>query len=153
MKGTPPTTLVCGVGNPGRGDDGIGPEIVSRLERERGAGRGRPEPAIEVRLQLNVEDALIFSRFERVIIVDASKTSSVPFSLERLEPQLGLSFSSHALSAAAVLAWCRDLYGRTPEAYLLAVRGVSWELGDGLSPAAENNIRLALEALSLLLED
>ncbi|MGB9005683.1 MAG: hydrogenase maturation protease [Candidatus Aminicenantales bacterium] len=141
---------MCGVGNPGRGDDGIGPALVARLEKELRAGiEAEPglELAVEIRFQLNVEDALTFSRFDRVVVVDASRTAKSPFEFYRLEPQTQVSFSTHALLPQAVLAWCRELYGRTPEAYILAVRGVAWELGQGLSPEAEKNLGPALDFL------
>jgi len=144
--------LIYGVGNPGRGDDGIGPELVSRLEKEWPAGQDRKnvpasELSLEIRFQLNIEDALNFSQFDRVVIIDASRTTEPPFSFTRLEPDPRVSFSTHALAPGAVLAWCRTLYNKIPEAYVLAVRGTSWELGQGLSPEGEENLNQALEYL------
>jgi len=147
--------LICGVGNPGRGDDGIGPALVSRLEKERKAEPGLKagsELSVEIRLQLNVEDALTFSQFDRVVVVDASRSAEPPFSFTPLESAPGVSFSTHALSAGAVLAWCRTLYGKSPDAYILAVRGAAWELGEKLSREAEENFGRALEFLKEYLE-
>jgi len=136
------------VGNPGRGDDGLGPALVARLEKERQTGA---EPGfdltVEVRFQLNVEDALVFSRFDRVVVIDASRTAEPPFEFFPLEAQAQVSFSTHALSPQAVLAWCRELYGHTPQAYALAIPGKSWTLGEELSPEAEKNLGAALDFL------
>jgi hypothetical protein len=54
---------------------------------------------------------------------------------------------SHALSPGAVLALAAELYGRTPEAWILAIRGHRWTIGEGLSAKAEANLGLALEFL------
>jgi len=141
--------LIIGLGNPGRGDDGIGPGLGARLEEDFKTGtEAGCDLAVEVRYQLNVEDALAFSRFDRVVVVDASRVAEPPFEFHPLEPQARVSFSTHALSPQAVLAWCRELYGRSPQVYALAVRGTAWELGEGLSPEAEKNLGLARKFLA-----
>lgn len=145
--------LVCGVGNPGRGDDGLGGELVSRLEKDEPewAARGLTVTR-ETRYQLNVEDAWDFSHYDTVIIVDASRSGRAPFTWTRLKPQDRASFSTHALSPEAVLGWCLKLYGRCPEAFLLAVRGVSWEFGRELSPKARSHLEKALEKVRRFLK-
>jgi hypothetical protein len=47
-----------------------------------------------------------------------------------------------------VLALCRELYGRTPQAWILAIRGYDWDVGEGLSEGAERNLAAALDLLS-----
>ncbi len=59
---------------------------------------------------------------------------------------------SHALGPAAVLAVAASLYGRTPEAWLLAVRGHSFALGEGLTEAGERDLGLALDFLEAFLK-
>ncbi len=54
---------------------------------------------------------------------------------------------SHALSPAAVLGVAAGLYGKTPDARLLAVRGHSFAVGEGLTARAEENLGLALDFL------
>ena len=140
-------TLVCGYGNPGRRDDGLGPALVAGLES--GPGRkGRKDIRTEARLQLNIEDSLTVSAFEQVIFVDASKRAKAPFEFKKLRPQTRLAFSTHALSPQSVLALCRELYGRKPEAFLLAIRGYGWDLEEGLTPKAEANLARALKFMA-----
>ncbi|MEJ2400453.1 MAG: hypothetical protein P8Y52_03570, partial [Xanthomonadales bacterium] len=63
-----PDTLVFGIGNSARSDDGLGWAFLDRVERTPGfAGQA------EYRYQLQVEDALLASRFEHVVFVDASR--------------------------------------------------------------------------------
>jgi hydrogenase maturation protease len=59
---------------------------------------------------------------------------------------------SHALGPAAVLALTAALYGRAPEAWVLAVRGHSFALGEGLTERSERDLGLALEFLEAFLK-
>ncbi len=140
-------TLVCGYGNPGRSDDGLGPALVSRLETER-RWRARPDIVGTSRLQLNVEDSLTISAYDRVIFVDAARRGPDPFRFRSLRPARGWSFSTHALPPEAVLAWCYALYGRQPKASILAIRGHRWILREGLSPGARRNLDRAEDFLA-----
>jgi hydrogenase maturation protease len=138
----PKTTLVCGYGNPGRGDDGLGPALVARLEEEPGL-RGRTDIRTETRLQLNIEDALTVSSFDRVIFADASTRGRAFFEFKRVRLTSGWSFSTHALAPGSVLGLCRELYGKTPQAFILGIRGYRWGLEDGLSDKAVRNLARA----------
>jgi hypothetical protein len=59
---------------------------------------------------------------------------------------------SHALGPEAVLAVAAELYGKTPDARLLAIRGHRWTIGEGLSAKAEANLVLALDFLDNFLK-
>jgi hydrogenase maturation protease len=135
-------TLVIGIGNPGRHDDGLGPALVELLEAARLEG-----VAFDSNYQLNVEDALVCSEHETVIFADASETAEAPFSFAELEPAREIAFTTHELSPAAVLALCEELYGRRPKAWTLAIRGYEWHIDEGLSPRAEINLSSALAFL------
>jgi len=101
----------------------------------------------EFRYQLSIEDALAVRDAEAVIFADASRTGDGPASLTPLDPDPAITFTTHALAPAAVLALCRELYDRTPPAWVLAVRGYDWEVGEGLSEGAERNLAAALDLL------
>jgi hydrogenase maturation protease len=51
---------------------------------------------------------------------------------------------SHALGPASVLAVAITLYGKRPEARLLAIRGHDFSVGEGLTRRAEGNLALAM---------
>ena len=91
-----------------------------------------------------MEDALLFSEYDKVIVVDASKNGKEPFSWRKQQPAKKSSFTTHALPPEAVLELCLTLYGKRPEAFLLAIRGYDFEIGEGLSPAARKNLEAAL---------
>jgi hydrogenase maturation protease len=141
-----PQTLIYGYGNPGRSDDGLGPALVARLEEAKGF---RPLGGFqtETRLQLNIEDALTVSRFDRVIFVDAARRGPDPYEFSEIQPAAGWAFSTHELAPESVLALCAELYSRKPRAFLLAVRGHRWVLGESLSPKAEKNLGRAIAFL------
>jgi hydrogenase maturation protease len=94
-----------------------------------------------------VEDSLLFSEHEKVIIVDALKTGSQPFLFKKIKPVKDFSFTSHSLSPEAVAYLCRELYRKTPDIMTLAIRGYEFEVGGGLSPAAKRNLEAALDFL------
>jgi len=124
--------LVLAVGNPSRGDDALGPELAARLE-------AAALPGVEVitEFQLQVENALDLVGRERVIFVDAGTNTPAPFDLRRVEPAAEFLHTSHALSPEAVLATYLRVTGTAPpEAWVLCVRGESFELGESLSAAA-----------------
>lgn len=131
--------LVFAYGNPSRGDDALGPLLLERLE-----ALDLPEVELLTDFQLQVEHAIDLQGRERVLFIDASVSCSPPFALSRLAPAKDSSFTSHAMSPAAVLQACLELYGEVPPAWLLAVRGEHFELGEPLSPAAAANLEAAL---------
>lgn len=59
---------------------------------------------------------------------------------------------SHALGPAAVLALAAELYGKRPEARLLAIRGHRFSIREGLTRRAEGNLALALIFLEAFLK-
>jgi hydrogenase maturation protease len=135
----PRRVLVLGIGNPGRGDDGLGPAAAERLEGLRLRGL-----TCDANYQLNVEDALACSQHDVVVFVDAARGLRAAYAWSEVRPEANLPAMTHALGPGAVLAVCAALYGRTPEARLLAIRGHQWGVGEGLSPRAEANLAEAV---------
>jgi hypothetical protein len=83
-----------------------------------------------------------------VIFVDAGTGTPEPFELRRVEAAAEFLHTSHALAPEAVLATYRRVTGEEPpEAWLLCVRGESFELGEGLSAGAAANLEAAWERL------
>lgn len=146
---TPAPVLVLAAGNPSRGDDALGPTVVEMLERRlRGTCSAEAVESL-VEYQFQIEHALDLAGRRCVVFVDASLSAASPCTLERLTPGRTGSFTSHALAPQDVLAVCRDIGVGLPEsAWLLAVRGVAYELGAGLTPAARAHAGVAAEMLA-----
>jgi hydrogenase maturation protease len=132
--------LVFAWGNASRGDDALGPLFIERL-------RALTLPGVECLddYQLQPEHALDLIGRERVLFVDAGLACAAPFGATPLTPQRDASFSSHAMSPAALLQAYVDVQGTAPPpATLLAIRGERFELGEPLSEAAQLNLEAAL---------
>ncbi len=136
--------LVFGVGNPSRGDDALGPCFVERaaasLAGEIAAGRLE----LLTDFQLQIEHALDLTGRRRVVFVDASVAAAPPFEYTRIEARPDPGASSHAMSPAAVLDTHRAVVGEPPEAWVLAIRGERFELGEALSSSARAHLDAAL---------
>lgn len=139
--------MIFGWGNPSRGDDALGPLFLEHFAE---LARRHPEWG-EVEcltdFQLQVEHALDLQGRRRVLFVDASLDAPAPFSLTRIEAARDASFTTHAMSPQAVLRVYADIdEGEPPPCWLLAIRGESFELGEGLGTKAAGHLQLALHA-------
>ena len=135
-----PDTLLFGIGNAGRSDDGLGWAFLDRIQQEPGfAGR------VEYRYQLQVEDAALVRDAERVFFIDSYK-GKLPggFQWKPCEPSEEFQFTTHVLPPRGVMHFCQELYGRKPRADILMIQGTRWDLQLGMSPEAERRLENAL---------
>lgn len=123
------TVLVIGVGNPTRGDDGVGPRVVELLAGSAGlellvAHGFVPELAAEV------------AGHARVVFVDADPGTAV-VALEAVGAPEGSSAVAHGLGPGAIVALARRLYDFTGEAWVCRVPARDLSVREGLSDAGE----------------
>jgi hydrogenase maturation protease len=135
-----PGLLIFGYGNPSRGDDALGPMLLERL------GAGQPEGVeLLTDFQLQVEHALDLDDRRLVLFVDAHLSCPRPFAFTLLTPACDASYTTHAMSPAAVLQVYRDIRPREPPpSFLLSIRGERFELGQDLSAAGGAHLAAAL---------
>lgn len=130
---------LIGYGNPGRGDDGLGPAFAAWAET-----RAFPRIAVKTDYQLTVDHALLIAKAKRVVFVDAMINANAPYSFDRVAPAADANLGSHSLSPAAVLALTKTLYGAAPEGFVLGIAGTEFgEVKEGLSREAEANLQAA----------
>jgi len=133
--------LLIGYGNPGRLDDGLGPAFAEKIQ-----ALELPGVAVESNYQLNIEDADLIAQFDVVVFADASVDAEAPFEFLPLEgkaPMVG--FSSHSIAAGSLLGLAGELFGATPQAYAMAIRGYGFnEFGEWLSAQAQANLEVAV---------
>lgn len=148
---------VIGVGNPDRGDDGVGPEVVRRCER---AGLGsKGEVRLVVVAGESTELLDLWKDARAVILVDAVVSGSPPGSIHRLVegPQLALptwrSPSTHAISLPEVIALGRALHRLPARLVVLGVEATSFEPGSPLSPPVQAAFPDLLRALCQELDE
>lgn len=136
--------LVFAWGNPSRGDDALGPALIERLRAALPAHPEWGELALLTDFQLQPEHALDLDGHGRVLFVDASVSCVAPFVFDRLQPQRGFGYTTHAMKPEALLGVFSQVTGREPPpAWLLTVRGSSFELGEPLSTEAVAYIEAA----------
>lgn len=139
--------VIIGYGNVLRGDDGIGP-LAARSLAVRLADQ--PVTVLEAH-QLLPEMAWFVSQAELVVLIDAATGAAAgEIRRQRLEyaaeqRSMALGVVGHHLTGQQLLAGCRTLYGASPEVFLITVTVESFEVGEGLSEAAQ-------EALPCLVE-
>jgi hydrogenase maturation protease len=136
--------LIFGYGNPSRGDDALGPELLRLLEEDKASGRlpGGFETLTD--FQLQIEHATDLEGRKLVLFVDASVAAEQPFQISRLQPQRDSSYTSHAMSPAAVLAVYEQVMGCVqPPTYLMSIPGYDFELGHPLSTTAQEHLSQA----------
>jgi hydrogenase maturation protease len=141
--------LLFGYGNLSRGDDALGPLLLEYVESTVNLDR------IEILtdFQLQIEHALDLENRELVLFVDASVACVKVFDFAMLEPAKDNSYTTHAMSPAAVLAVYQTIKKKTPPpCFLLSIKGETFELGEGLSAAAKNHLASACRFASRLLQ-
>ena len=132
-------SLIYGIGNIGRQDDGLGWAFIDWLENESIC----PKAELMRHYQLHLEDADMISYKKKVLFVDASKVPTLDtFQLENVEPKMDFSFTSHAISVEAILATCQTCFDNSPDVQFLTIKGYEWELQQGLTAKAKKNLAL-----------
>lgn len=135
--------LVYAYGNPGREDDGLGYELVKRLEQW-SDDIGLTGIEFDSNYQLNIEDAEKISENDVVIFVDASVEEIEDYLFTEVTGERDVAFTTHAASPGYIVKLCHDLFRKSPEVFLLHIKGYQWEFKEGLSEKAENNLQKAL---------
>lgn len=139
--------LVIGIGNPLRGDDGVGALLAEQAAVFTAADPGGPVAVRSVQ-QLTPELVEELAQLEDVLFIDAWLTP------DRAEPRLTAiaaaagALESHRLEPAQLLVASQALYGRMPRAHLLQVPAHA--LGHGMELSAE--LQAVLPAARALLQ-
>jgi hydrogenase maturation protease len=132
--------LVFGYGNLSRGDDAVGPLLLEYLEQH--ADLTRIELLTD--FQLQIEHVMDMQERELVVFVDASVSCEAAFEFKSLQPLKDHSYTSHAMTPAALLLAYQSVLSQTPPpCFLLSIKATSFELGEGLSPNTAENLQQA----------
>jgi hydrogenase maturation protease len=140
---TPPI-LFLAIGNESRGDDALAPLLLRELETwSKEAGLERQVELLED-YQLQVEHVTDLIERSAVLFIDADVSCSEPYDLSEVAAEQDGSYTSHAMTPAALLHAYRRVYGTdAPPAFLLRIRGHDFELGNPLSRHAAANLESA----------
>ena len=142
-------TLILGLGNPLRGDDGLGPRVVTELNR-----RGLPDGVTALDGGIGGLDLLRYlEEWERVVIVDAADVGRAPGEYVRFTPRearlltAGRGFSVHNAGLAEAIGLAEALGRSLPEIVVFGLQPerVNWQ--EGLSPAVEAALAALVDAV------
>ena len=132
----PRKILVACIGNPDRGDDGIGPLVAAKLE-----GQLPGHAALIVRRGDMLALAADFADCGALVCVDAAAPISSPGQIHRVDltteelPRELLSASTHGFGLADAIELARAL-GRAPQIiFIYAVEGACFDAGATLTHA------------------
>lgn len=149
------TTLFIGYGNPDRQDDGVAWHVLAGVATQLGL---EPPPAWEeplpsspkadfaFHLQLTPEMAEDLTAYDRVCFVDAH-TGRIPQNVQvvDLAAEYQTSPFTHHLTPEMLLSMCASLYGHSPEAILVSVRGYEFGFETELSRMTASLVNEAVE--------
>ncbi|NJM98130.1 MAG: hydrogenase maturation protease [Phormidesmis sp. RL_2_1] len=144
--------LIVGYGNALRGDDGVGAQVAHAV-----ADWHLPEVKTIIVHQLMPELAIEVAKADYVIFVDACGEESCARTVQLDPIVLGgdntqsVSALSHTHGARGLLQLTQQLYGYSPQAWLLQVPGENFNLGQALSTIAQNGCDRALRVIERFL--
>ena len=144
--------VVFAVGNRSRGDDAIGPLLLERLGPWLAAAGRAPEFTLIEDYQLQIEHALDLRDKRLALFIDAGCATPAPAAFYAIvAAAIAPAPSTHSVSPQEVLGVFRQVAeAEPPPAFVLCVRGESFELGEGLSVSAQANVESAWQQLTLL---
>ena len=126
----PPRRLIVGIGNPDRGDDGVG-RLVARLLR----GRLPADVRIEERLGGAAELVELLGEADVAVLVDAMMSGTAPGTIQRFDCVAGevgpgaAGASSHGLGVAEAVGLARALGCLPPVCVVYAVEAADFAPG------------------------
>jgi hydrogenase maturation protease len=127
--------LVAGLGNPDRGDDGIGAVVARRL-------RGRLPTGVSIVVRRGDMLSLIedWANFDALVCVDAAAPMGAPGRIHRIDlaagelPQNISPTSSHGLGLAEAIALARALKCAPQDIIVYAIEGCCFNGGAPVTP-------------------
>ena len=146
-----PKILVFGYGNPGRQDDVLGVRLAEAIN-EWAAVNHYDFIETDTNYQLNIEDASAINDKDLVIYADASREKMNDYLFTKVLPDPKVNFTMHHVHPAYIQYLSNELYQKTPESFLLHIKGYKWKFLGNLTKKAESNLNKAFDFLKSFLE-
>jgi hydrogenase maturation protease len=141
--------LIIGVGNEYRHDDGVGAEVVRRIDK-------LSLPQVRV-LQHSGEGASLLEHFREadlVIIIDAAQSESSPGAVHFFDagnspvPGDFFNYSTHAFSVAEAVELARALNKLPSRLLIYGIEGADFSAGIGLTEAVQVSVDTVVERIT-----
>ena len=95
-------------------------------------------------MQLQIEHVTDLAAYDQVLFVDADCSCNAPYKVSQVQPVKDNSYTTHAMTPAALLyLYSQNYEAAPPEVFLLQIRGYEFELGGSLSVRATENLKNA----------
>lgn len=129
------TALLIGVGNPFRGDDGVGSVIIRRL-------RSQTLPGFAI-MEETGDGAELLEAWQgasAVILVDAVQSGAAPGTIHRIDataeklPKWFSHCSTHTFGVAEAVELARTMGDLPPSLVVYGIEGLDFSAGTSLSP-------------------
>jgi hydrogenase maturation protease len=143
MHTVTPYTLILGIGNEWASDDGVGPEVVRRVQKWWEAHGSKASSEVGFRIMARPDLSLLdlMAETDHLIIVDAVVSDALPGALHR-QPWKAEALasrgveraSSHGFGVGELLQMAASLGKLPDEVELWGIEIASTEPGQGLSP-------------------
>ncbi len=146
--------LIFAIGNESRGDDALGPLLLRDVDNYLKNKDHYKDIELLEDFQLQIEHAMDMKDRQRVLFIDAGMDTPAPFSFYRAKATGEPVLYSHALAPQALLDVYAQFYKEpSPDAYILCIKGESFELGEVPTQTAINHQALALDFIKQKLLD
>jgi len=137
--------FVIGYGNELRGDDGVGPRVADAM-----ATMNLPGVRTMACTLLTPELADAISHARIVVFVDACVDAPNGVQLRHIEPNESSQIMAHAADPRTLLALSRDIFGRVPQSWWLAVPAFILNFNQHFSPGTRSGLAEAVKKLLIL---
>ncbi len=149
-----PRLLLCGLGQPHRGDDAAGLEAVTAWASQHPHLAQHPQVRVLTLASPGLALLEPLSQAQAALLVDAVASGAPPGTLHRLTPKDLTAFtqgsaSAHGWGLAETLGLAQTLRARlAPEIQILGIAGARWSAGAGLSPEVRAAFPRLLDAIT-----
>lgn len=144
-------SIVIGVGNSFRKDDGVGPEIAERIENMNLA---------DVRVIKSNGDLAeileILSEFDFILIADSVSTGAPPGTVYRIDPsdskysfQAEKNPSSHRFGIIEILKLAKNIDMPLKNVIIYGIEGEDYSHGEGLSSKVREAVEEVIEKIAV----
>ena len=141
-------TVIVGVGNTLRSDDGVGIFICSELEKS-----NLSSLSVLTTHQLHIELVEDLKEYETIVIIDAGANPKSEVSFYPITEQKSNGIhSSHNINATLLYSLLQKLYPSDRSFYVCEIQVQNFELGNELSSFAISNAAKAIKLLTEFIE-
>lgn len=139
--------LLFAYGNLSRGDDALGPMLLEYVAQN----INLEHIELLTDFQLQIEHALDLQHRQLVLFADASVACEPAVAFTELKPERDKSYTTHAMSPAAILDVYQNIHKTMPPpCFLLSIKAEQMELGEGLSAQAQQHLMHACDFVEQL---